>query len=79
MKKNFNFKSAFGWFHDFLKAVNPWGYSYSNNTERTKNNEIFLKTSVAVVYGLRGLYSIDYTKNYGLLAPKSINNSHRIF
>ena len=62
-----------------LDAVNPQGYSFSNNTERTKNNETFLKTSVAIVYGLRGLYTIDYTKNYGLLAPKSINNSHRIF
>ena len=37
-----------------LDAVNPQGYSFSNNTERTKNNETFLKESVAVVYGLRG-------------------------
>ena len=37
-----------------IPAVSQRGYSYSNNTERTKNNETFLKDSVAVVYGLKG-------------------------
>ena len=35
----------------------------------------FLEDSVAIVYGLRGLESIE---NYWLKAPKPIKNGHRI-